>query len=145
MEIIILSCRSRSYKRRSLLPATLLPLPIITSLMDFKFPTSLSSPSPIPAFEAHLNLQDEQDLSLGMPFDESNDNTNIQYAAGGVRSSPLASTCPSVSTHIDQLRALLSTYLSAEVNAGRGFLLPDPDSPFNTGSQGSELSSSSSS
>jgi hypothetical protein len=129
-----------------LLPATLLLLPIITFVMDFKFPTSLSSPSRIPAFEARLNPQDEQDLSLGMPLDESNANTNIQYAAGGVRSSPLASTCPpSVSTHYDQLCALLSAYLSAEVNAGRGFVLPDPDSPFDTGSQGSDLSSSSSS
>ncbi|KAF8264760.1 hypothetical protein EI94DRAFT_1737633 [Lactarius quietus] len=111
--------------------------------MDFS--TNSSSPARIPAFEARLNPQDGQDLSLGIPLE---DNANIQYAAGGVRSSSLASTCPpSVPTSFDQLlalRALLSTCLSAEVNAGRDFGFPS-DSPFKTRSQGSGLSSSSSS
>ena len=109
------------------------------------FPSNLSSPARIPAFEARLNPQDVQDLSLGMPLDGTNDNSNTQYAAGGVLSAPLASTCPpSLPTSFDQLRALLCTYLSTEVNAGRGFGLLNTDSPFNTSSQGSELSSSTS-
>jgi hypothetical protein len=110
-----------------------------------EFPTNMSSPARIPAFEARLNPQDGQDLSLGMTLDESNDIYNIQYAAGGVRSSPLASCPPSIPTSYDQLRALLSTCFSTEVNAGRGFGLPNSDYPFNTSYQGSELSSSSSS
>ena len=110
------------------------------------FPSNLSFPARIPAFEARLSPQDGQDLSLGMPLDELNDNSNTQYAAGGVLSAPLASTCPpSLPTSLDLLRALLCTYLPAEVNAGRGFGLPSTDSLFNTSSLGSELSSSTSS
>lgn len=111
------------------------------------FPANLSSPARVPAFEARFDPLDGQDLSLERLLDEANGNSNTQYAAGGVRSSPLASTCPpSVTfTSFDQLRALLSDYFSAEVNAGRDFGLPNSDSPFNTSPQGSELSSSSSS
>ncbi|KAH9168473.1 hypothetical protein EDB89DRAFT_1991941 [Lactarius sanguifluus] len=110
------------------------------------FPTYLSSPARAPAFEARSNLQRGQDLPLERLLNEANGNSNTQYAAGGVCSSPFASTCsPSVPFPLDQLRALLITYLSTDVNAGRGFGLPNTDSPFNTSSQTSELSSSSSS
>ncbi|KAH8976640.1 hypothetical protein EDB92DRAFT_1823564 [Lactarius akahatsu] len=111
------------------------------------FPTNLSSPARAPAFEARPNLQGGQDLSLERLLDEADGNSNTQHAAGGMCSSPFAFTySPSVpSTSLDQLRALLITYLSTDVNAGRGFGLPNTGSPFNTSSQTSELSSSSSS
>ncbi|KAH8994366.1 hypothetical protein EDB86DRAFT_1270751 [Lactarius hatsudake] len=110
------------------------------------FPTNLFSPACAPAFEARSNLQGGQDLSLERLLNEANGNSISQDAAGGV-CSPFASTCsPSVPlTSLDQLRALLTTYLSTDVNAGRGFGFPNTDSTFNTSSQTSELSSSSSS
>ena len=109
--------------------------------------SNLSYPARIPAFDARLHDQDGQDLSLGIHFDEASHIPDTQYAAGGVRSSTLPSTCsPSILTSDGQLRALLSTScFSTEVNAGRGFGLPNSDYPFTTSPQGSEWSSSSSS
>lgn len=80
-------------------------------------------------------------------LEEDNGDCNTQCAAGGVRSSPLASTCPPSMpfTSFDQLRALLSTYFPAEVDAGSDFGLPNSDSPFITSPQGSEMSLCSSS
>ena len=111
-----------------------------------EFLSNLSYPARIPGFETRLNPQDGQELSLEIPFDEANHISNTQYAAGGVRSSPspLPSTCPP-SIPTNQLRALLSTCFSTEVNAGRGFGIPNSDSPFISSPQGSEWSSNSSS
>ena len=137
MEIIISPCQSRSYKTWSLLSPLCCSSPL--SLSWNPSLTCPTNPARIPAFEARLNPQDRQDLSLGINFDEANhiSNTTLKAACAPLPflqpahppSSPPMANCVLCS-------ALLIFPPKSTLAVVFGF--PNPNYPFTTSPQGSE-------